>query len=54
MLGSDGPRHYLLVVQNNAEIRSTGGLPGSFMILNAEDGKLSLGTQRAVDDFAVR
>ena len=25
MLGSEGPRHYLLVVQNNAEIRSTGG-----------------------------
>ena len=31
MMGADGPRHYLLVVQNNAEIRSTGGLPGSFI-----------------------
>jgi hypothetical protein len=40
-------------VQNNAETRSTGGLPGSLMILDAKDGKLSLGAQRAVDDFDV-
>ena len=53
MLGADGPRQYLLVVQNNAETRSTGGLPGSFAVLDANDGKLSLGAQRAVDDFAV-
>ena len=53
MLGGDEPRRYLMVVQNNAEIRSTGGLPGSLVVLDAVDGKLSLGTQRAVDDFAV-
>ena len=29
MLGGAGPRTYLLMVQNNAEIRATGGLPGS-------------------------
>jgi hypothetical protein len=51
MMGADGPRHYLLVVQNNAEIRSTGGLPGSFIMLNVDHGKVSLGAQRAVDDF---
>ena len=53
MLGQDGPRKYLLVVQNNAEIRSTGGLPGSLQILNADNGKLTLGEQRSVDDFDV-
>ena len=40
MAGADGPRDYLLVFQNNAEIRATGGLPGSWARLHAEDGKL--------------
>ena len=53
MMGADGSRRYLLVVQNNAETRSTGGLPGSFAVLDAVDGKLSLGAQRAVDDFDI-
>ena len=53
MMGADGPRKYLLVVQNNAETRSTGGLPGSLIMLNASDGKVTLGAQRAVDDFDV-
>ena len=53
MLGQDGPRQYLLVVQNNAEIRSTGGLPGSLQILRADNGKLTLAEQRSVDDFDV-
>lgn len=53
MLGASGPRRYLLVVQNNAEIRSTGGLPGSLSILEADRGKLSLGAQHSVDDFDV-
>lgn len=53
MLGATTPRSYLLVVQNNAEIRSTGGLPGSLAILNARDGRLSLRAQRSVDDFDV-
>ena len=39
MLGGDGPRNYLLVFQNNAEIRATGGLPGSWAEVHAEDGK---------------
>ena len=51
MMGADGPRHYLLVVQNNAETRATGGLPGSFIMLTADNGKLSLGAQHSVDDF---
>jgi len=52
MLGSAGPRNYLLVFQNNAEIRSTGGLPGSWALLHAEDGRLSIEQQGAGSAFA--
>lgn len=51
MLGADGPRTYLLVVQNNAEIRATGGLPGAFSLLTAQDGKVRLGAQKSQPDF---
>jgi hypothetical protein len=40
MLGVHGKRTYLLMFQNNAEVRSTGGLPGAFAILEADRGKL--------------
>jgi UDP-N-acetylmuramyl pentapeptide phosphotransferase/UDP-N-acetylglucosamine-1-phosphate transferase len=43
VLGGDGVRHYLLVVQNNAESRATGGFVGSFGLMTAEDGKVSIG-----------
>ncbi|GCD90647.1 DUF4012 domain-containing protein [Nocardioides sp. LS1] len=42
MLGADGPRKYLLVLQNNAEIRSTGGFPGSVFLLEADHGAIEL------------
>ncbi|MEP7088480.1 MAG: DUF4012 domain-containing protein, partial [Nocardioidaceae bacterium] len=45
MLGADGTRTYLLLFQNNAEVRSTGGIPGSFATVVAEDGKVSVGRQ---------
>ena len=51
MLGSRGPRTYLLVVQNNAEIRSTGGLAGTFSLIHVRDGRLSLGQQLSDRDF---
>ena len=53
MLGEDGPRTYLLVVQNNAEIRATGGLPGSLALLNVRDGKIELGRQLSTANFSV-
>ncbi len=53
MLGEGGPRSYLLVVQNNAEVRSTGGLPGSFSVLRADAGKLTMGFQGASEDVGV-
>jgi hypothetical protein len=45
MLGADGPRSYLLLVQNPAELRATGGLPGSWAVLHARNGKLTMGRQ---------
>ena len=41
-LGEQGPRDYFLAVQNNAEARGTGGLIGSFAVLHADGGRLSL------------
>lgn len=45
MLGAAGPRNYLLVIQNNAETRATGGIPGALAVVTLEDGQLSLGQQ---------
>lgn len=45
MLGSSGPRTYLLIFQNNAEIRSTGGIPGAYAELRAVDGALQIKRQ---------
>lgn len=50
-LGAEGERSYLLVVQNNAEVRATGGLPGSVSVLRARDGRLELAEQGSAPDF---
>lgn len=42
MLGADGPRTYLMAFQNNAEIKGTGGLIGTYGVLTAVDGKIKL------------
>ena len=36
LFGGEGPRRYLLVVQNNAESRATGGFIGSFGIIDRQ------------------
>ncbi|MFZ2970607.1 MAG: DUF4012 domain-containing protein, partial [Minisyncoccia bacterium] len=42
ILGSSGkPQKYLLLFQNNSEIRATGGFVGSFGILDVENGKIT-------------
>jgi hypothetical protein len=51
MLGEEQPRTYLLIIQNPAELRSTGGLPGSLAILNAVDGKVTMGWQGSAADL---
>ena len=48
ILGGEGPRHYLLAVQNNAEARAAGGIILFWGILTAEDGKIDLDDLRPV------
>lgn len=42
LLGAHGPRRYLVLVQNNAEARATGGLVGAYAVVAADKGKLHL------------
>lgn len=39
-LGTDEPRRLMLVFQNNAELRPTGGFMGSYAIVDIKDGKI--------------
>lgn len=45
VLGRDGPRTYVVMLDNNAEIRATGGLPGAYAIVRANRGRLTLSRQ---------
>jgi UDP-N-acetylmuramyl pentapeptide phosphotransferase/UDP-N-acetylglucosamine-1-phosphate transferase len=49
VLGAAGERHYLVVVQNPAEARATGGIPASVGVLDARDGRLDLGQMQPVE-----
>jgi len=49
VLGAAGERHYLVVVQNPAEARATGGIPASVGLLDARDGRLDLGDMQPVE-----
>ena len=52
MLGANGEtKSYLLVAQNNAELRSCGGLPGSLGIMTVTDGKIEMGDFTATADL---
>lgn len=51
MLGGDGPRTYVLAMQNNAELRSSGGIVGSIALLRAENGRITLQQQASTRDF---
>lgn len=52
MLGADGrPRTYLIVAQNNSEIRSTGGFLGSVGPLYLDNGRIELGDFRTIYDI---
>jgi Protein of unknown function (DUF4012) len=42
MLGADGPRSYLLLSLNSAELRTPGGIPGAIAVVEANAGRLSL------------
>lgn len=51
MMGQDGPKNYLLLVQNNAEARGLGGIPASVVMLRFESGKMEIVQQAASGDF---
>lgn len=51
MMGENGPRNYLLLFQNNAEARSTGGIAGALAVLHVENGAISLTQQASSADF---
>jgi hypothetical protein len=53
MLGAGGQRNYLLMIQNNAEARATGGIPGALAVLTLDNGKLTLGAQSSAGDVGV-
>jgi hypothetical protein len=42
MLGADGAREYLVLLQNNAEWRSLGGISGSVILVATDTGRITL------------
>jgi hypothetical protein len=50
-LGGNGARHYLLIFQNNAEERASGGNPASMAMLVVDHGKIKLGKQGNSGNF---
>lgn len=52
LTGGGGSRGVLLAVQNNAELRATGGLVSVFAELTAHDGRIEIGPFRDVEDVA--
>jgi len=53
MLGADSPRNYILMIQNNAEARSSGGIPGALAVLTLDRGKMILGAQSSAGDVGI-
>ena len=48
ILGGDGARTYLVLAQNNAELRATGGLPGSWGTVTIDNGVITMGDFRTI------
>lgn len=53
LLGADGPRTYLVLALNSAELRTAGGIVGAVLELRVDDGRVSLVRQVAARDVAV-
>jgi hypothetical protein len=45
LIGSNGARTWFVILQNLAEARGTGGLPGSYAVIHVDKGKVSLLTR---------
>ena len=54
VLGSDRPRNYLLLFQNSAEPRASGGIPSAMALVHTENGAISLAQQASAEDFPKR
>ncbi|OAN29649.1 hypothetical protein A4X17_18145 [Plantibacter sp. H53] len=52
MAGGAGPRNIMVMIQNNAELRSSGGIAGAVALLHAENGVISFVGTRGSDDFS--
>jgi uncharacterized protein DUF4012 len=53
VLGAEGPRRYLIGIQNSAELRGTGGAMLRFAVISADQGRLDLEPDQSVYDFDV-
>jgi hypothetical protein len=50
-LGGEGARHYLLMFQNNAEERASGGNPASMVLLTVDKGAIEMTAHASSLDF---
>ncbi|WP_051973620.1 DUF4012 domain-containing protein [Cryobacterium sp. MLB-32] len=53
MVGATEPRNYLVLFQNPAELRSTGGLSGALAVVHAENGRLQLTQQAGATELPI-
>lgn len=53
IMGADSQRSYLLLIQNNAESRATGGIPGALAVLTLDGGKMTLDRQVSAAAFGI-
>ena len=51
VLGEDRPRRFFVLVQQTSESRGTGGLPGGFVVLETEKGRLCVTAQGSNADL---
>lgn len=51
IMGVDGPREYLVLFQNPAELRATGGIAGAVALLGTDDGQMRLVQQVASSEY---
>jgi hypothetical protein len=51
MLGDGGPRNYILLFQNPAELRATGGIPGAVALLHTQNGRIELVQQASASEI---
>ncbi|NQX35577.1 DUF4012 domain-containing protein [Herbiconiux sp. VKM Ac-2851] len=51
LLGADGPRNYLLIFENSAEVRPLGGIAGAQILVTADQGRVSITQQTSGREF---